>query len=110
MTMRLFLMTILFLMAVMQFAVAQDSLPQTPGRYQIIALPKTPTELGSTALLLDTATGNLWLWEQAPGFGKSAGGSGIFYQGKAVPGNVPGVPVARSGFGAPTIPQAQNSN
>lgn len=80
-------------------------LPQAPGRYQIIALPKTTNEIGSAALVLDTATGDLWVWEQSPTVDKSPGGSGIFYQGRSVPGKEPGAAVAQVGYGSPPIQQ-----
>lgn len=67
------------------------------GRYQAIPLGETHT------LIIDTQTGNVWKWFDGIGNNNSQGGSGIRYEGAAVPGDRPGEIIARQGFGLPAI-------
>ena len=88
---------------------AQPCFPQSPpaptiGRYQIVAIPK-PGEFGA-ALVLDTATGDVWYWFQAIGTNGKLG-SVIQYEGRAIPGAEPGQSVARHGFGENAIPNSK---
>lgn len=73
---------------------------QAPGRYQAISLTK-PNEIGNEVLIIDTKAGDIWKWFQ--GASGAQGGSGIVYEGAAVPGRTPGEIVAREGFGLPVI-------
>lgn len=67
------------------------------GRYQAIFLSK------QDALIIDTKTGNVWKWFEGASVSGAPGGSGLRYEGTAVPGKAPGEIVARNGFNYPTI-------
>jgi hypothetical protein len=72
---KLFL-TVLFALAATP-AIAADT-----GRYQAVALPKAPNETGDRMMILDTVTGDLWQWSEAPTNGNSAGGDSMTYMGR----------------------------
>jgi hypothetical protein len=80
------------------------STPGQPGRYQAIPLTK-PNESSNSVLIIDTETGDVWKYFEglAPG-----PGSGIRYEGAAVPGDKPGETVARQGFDLPAIQRPSN--
>jgi hypothetical protein len=76
-----------------------------PGRYQ--AIPLAQPGRSTDVLIVDTVTGDVWKWfETAAAHG--AVGSGIRYEGAAVPGAKPGEIVARWGFGQPVIQPPPN--
>jgi len=95
MSQRIALSAILVLFGVTN-AAAQDA-----GRYQAFPLTK-PNDLGSSVFIIDTKTGDVWQWFQGRGVPKTTSGSGIRYEGAAVPGT-PREMVARQGFGLPVI-------
>ena len=86
------------------WAQPSSSQPGQPGRYQAIPLTK-PNESSNTVLIIDTETGDVWKYFEglAPG-----PGSGIRYEGAAVPGEKPGEMVARQGFELPVIQRPSN--
>jgi hypothetical protein len=74
------LLPILFTLA------ATPAIAQNTGRYQGVALPKAPNETGDHMMILDTVTGDLWQWSEAPAIGNSAGGESMTYMGRPDPG------------------------
>jgi hypothetical protein len=80
-------------------AAAQDGI----GRYQAVPIAPAPNSANSgEILLLDTRDGHVWKWWEAPRMGNVAGGSGITYMGKLVPGSSPGEIVQRFRYGQPS--------
>lgn len=71
------------------------------GRYQALALPKAANELGDRIMILDTSTGDLWQWWDAPGLGQFPTKTGITYMGKVAPGSAPGETHSFQRFDAP---------
>jgi hypothetical protein len=94
-----FLMLALFGCAITR-AQPSGSTPGQPGRYQAVPLTKPNESTSNTVLIIDTETGDVWKYFEglAPG-----PGSGIRYEGAAVPGDKPGEIVARQGFELPVI-------
>jgi len=70
--------------------VSHDAIAADGGRYQAIVLPKNPGDTFSTMMILDTTTGDLWQWMEAPGMGKISEYLGMTYMGKVTPGSAPG--------------------
>ena len=65
---------------------SQSSMAGDVGRYQAIAVPRSPDSLGTQIFILDTQEGDMWqLWE-SPTSGTLNGSRGLLYLGKAVPG------------------------
>jgi hypothetical protein len=60
------------------------------GRYQAIPLPKSESEVGERIMILDTSTGDLWQWWDAPALANVPARSGVTYMGKVAPGSAPG--------------------
>jgi hypothetical protein len=92
--------SVLFALTLLPRGATAQNAPQV-GRYQLMTIPKSTNEIGSTALVLDTATGDIWYWYVTPALGGSKGGYGLIYQGRAVPGSQPGEGVATYGFPKP---------
>jgi hypothetical protein len=64
------------------------------GRYQAVPLSKSANEFGDRIMILDTATGELWQWWDAPALGNHPGRTGITYMGKVEPSVAPGETVS----------------
>jgi hypothetical protein len=72
------------------------------GRYQMVPIPKAPNEPGDRVMILDTTTGDLWQWWEAPRTGQYGGGDGLTYMGRVAPGSRPGETRTFRRFSLPT--------
>jgi hypothetical protein len=99
--MRLFLLVVADLMMTTTMSPVRGAPPEDFERYRVIPLTKA-NDIGNTVLIIDTQTGDLWKWFESSPPGNQVGGSGIRYEGAAVPGT-PGEIVARTGFELPSI-------
>jgi hypothetical protein len=73
---------------------AQTPPTASSGRFQIVSLPKSANSTIDQVVILDTATGDLWQWIEAPAIGNNSGFNGIKYLGRVTPGAKPGDIVA----------------
>src|SRR5215469_4054704 len=62
-------------------AVQQGQTPAPIGRYQAVAMPRSPGEGFDSALIVDTRDGHLWQWLGSP----SSGPQTIRYMGQVTP-------------------------
>ncbi|MGA2088088.1 MAG: hypothetical protein ABSG66_04130 [Stellaceae bacterium] len=85
-----------WLMTVSNVSVAADV-----GRYQAVPLSKVQGEFGDRIMILDTITGDLWQWWDAPAMGNDPGRSGITYMGHVKPSATPGETTTFRRFDAP---------
>jgi hypothetical protein len=61
-----------------------------PPNRALILGPKSGNELGDRIMILDTRSGDLWQWWDAPALGNFPAKTGITYMGKVTPGTAPG--------------------
>lgn len=56
----------------------------------MVSLPKSANSAIDEVIILDTATGDLWQWIEAPAIGNNSGFNGIKYLRHLAPGAKPG--------------------
>jgi hypothetical protein len=62
-------------------AVQQGQTPAPVGRYQAVAMPRSPGEGFDSVLIVDTRDGHLWQWIGSP----SSGPQALRYMGQVTP-------------------------
>jgi hypothetical protein len=102
-----------FFIIVFGFMVFSANIParaEDVGRYQAVSVPKAANEFVDRVMILDTKTGDFWLWWESPAVQGSPGGLGITYMGKVTPGSVEGYthPIQRSNDTAKAKPLCAN--